>query len=117
MKKLFLMLLCMTAWNSHIHAEKQMVELEINIIDDHPVCPGKGKAPLRVPTIYQEEYTLYLPSFHPEYLINIVQGEEIVFTSIIQENVTEYEMPAYLEGECQILFIYGRFYFSGNINF
>lgn len=116
MKKLFLMLLCMTAWNSNIHAEKQLVELEINIIDDHPVCPGKGKAPLRVPAIYQEGYTLYLPSFHPEYLINIVQGEEIVFTSIIPEDVAEYEMPAYLEGECHILFIYGSFCFTGYIS-
>lgn len=39
-------------------------------VDKTPNIPDKGKAPRRMPVIYQDGYTLSLSSYHPEYIIN-----------------------------------------------
>lgn len=118
MKKLFVLLFCLFAWGaSPIYAIGDPIDLGLQIIDDNPTNPGKGKAPMRMPRIYQDGYTLTLSSFHPEYIINIMQGDDIVFTSVIPAGVTEYELPAYLNGSYTIQFINGRYCFTGYINF
>lgn len=117
MKKLLILLLCMAAWNSTVSAEgKEFIELQISIIDEKPSRPTMGKVPLRVPTIYHDDHLFYLSASHPEYIINIVQDDEMVFTSVIPAGITEFELPAYIEGECQIQFVCGRFSFIGFIN-
>lgn len=107
----------MSAWSSSpVFANGNPMELQMGIIDDSPMTPGQGKAPLRMPRIYRDGYTLTLSSSHPEYLINIVQGENVVFSSIIPEGVVTYELPSYLLGEYTIQFISGRFCFYGIVN-
>ena len=107
----------MVAWNGNVFAEdKEEIPLVASIIDDYPTMPGKGKSPLRVPSVYRDGYILTISASHPEYIINIVQDDEMVFTSVIPAGVTEFELPAYIEGECQIQFVCGRFSFIGFIN-
>ena len=116
MKKVVVLLMCFLALSSNpTHAKRELIVLGTNIIDQIPNFPGKGKAPMRIPIIYIDGYTLSLPSSHPEYIINIVQDDEIVFTSVIPEGVTEYELPNYLCGECEIQFVCGNFCFIGCI--
>ncbi len=118
MKKLLFTLLCLSAWsNAPVYANGNQVELQMGIIDDVPLTPGNGKAPMRKPTIYQDGYTLTLSNVHPEYIINIVQGEDVVFSTIIPEGVVTYELPAYLTGDYTIQFVSGNFCFYGFINF
>ena len=118
MKKLLFMLLCLSALgNAPIYANGNQVELQMGIIDDVPMTPGYGKAPMRKPAIYQEGFTLTLSSSHPEYLINIMEDDEVVFSSVIPEEVATFELPAYLSGEYTIQFVSGRFCFYGLINF
>jgi len=118
MKKLLFTLMCLSAWSkAPVYADGNQVELQMGIIDDVPLTPGNGKAPMRKPTIYQECYTLTLPSSHPEYTINIIQGEDVVFSTIIPEGVVTYELPAYLTGDYTIQFVSGNFCFYGFINF
>ena len=106
MKKLLFMLLCLSALgNAPIYANGNQVELQTGIIDDVPMTPGYGKAPMRKPAIYQEGFTLTLSSSHPEYLINIMEGDEVVFSSVIPEGVAAFELPAYLSGEYTIQFV------------
>lgn len=116
MKKYLIMLLCLSAWNSNpIYADDDQVDLDMEIVDNTPNLPSKSKAPMRMPHIYQNGYTLTLSSFHPEYIINIVQNGENVYTSIIPAGVTVFELPAYVSGECAVQFISGRFCFTGYI--
>lgn len=117
MKKLLFMLLCLSAWsNTPAYADGNQINLDLSVIDDCPTGHHYGKAPMRMPLIYQDGSTLTLSSAHPEYNINIVQGEDVVFSSIIPEGVVTYELPAYLTGEYTIQFVSGRFCFSGLIN-
>ena len=116
MKKLLLFILICLLSSGHIMASGGgPIALDAEIVDDTPIYIGKGKAPMRMPRIYQDGYTLTLSSFHPEYIINIVQDGETVYTSIIPAGVTEFELPACISGECTVRFVSGRFCFTGYI--
>ena len=116
MKKLIIMLLYLSAWSvNSAYAEEVKIDLSVEILDETSIYPGHNKAPLRMPRIYQDGYKLTLSSFHPEYIINIVQDDEVVYSSVIPAGVTEFELPLYLSGECTIQFIKGRFCFWGNV--
>ena len=116
MKKVVVLLMCFLALSSNpTHAKREQIFLGTNIIDQNPNFPGKGKAPLRVPVIYIDGYTLSLQPSHPTYTINIVQDDEIVFTSEIPVGVAEFTLPAYLCGDCEIQFICGSIFFTGDI--
>lgn len=116
MRKVLLILACFIAWNVNpAVAERIRINLGCQKIDNKPIAGGHTKAPIRIPAIYQDGYLLNLPPSHPEYIINIVQDDENVFTSVIPEGVTEYELPNYLCGECEIQFVCGNFCFIGMI--
>lgn len=117
MKKIIVIVLCLLSVRSnYVYAENILIDIAVEIFDDKPNAIGKGKAPLRIPRIYQDGYKLTFSSFHPEYIINIVQDDEVVYSSVIPAGVTEFELPSYLSGECTIQFIKGRFCFWGNIS-
>lgn len=118
MKKYLVLLLCLFVWTSNsVFAGGNPIGLDLQIVDETPNHPGNSKAPMRMPRIYQDGYTLILSSSHPEYLINIMEGDEVVFSSVIPEGVAAFELPAYLSGEYTIQFVSGRFCFYGLINF
>lgn len=97
-------------------SEGEPISLDTEVVDDEPAMAGHGnKVPMRMPRIYQDGYTLTLSSFHPEYIINIVQDGEVVYTSVIPAGVTEFELPACISGECTVRFVSGRFCFTGYI--
>ena len=52
---------------------------------------------------------------HPEYIINIVQDGEVVYSSLVSEGVTQHVLPSYLNGEYTIQLITGNFCFYGII--
>ncbi len=117
MKKLLFTLLCLSAWSSTpTYADGNQIRLIMEGVDDTPHYPGHGKAPMRTPYIHQDGYTLTLSNVHPEYLINIVQGEDAVFSTIIPEGVVTYELPSYLSGEFTILLVSGNICLYGLIN-
>ena len=51
-----------------------MIDLNLEIIDDSPAGPGRGKAPIRKPIVNQEGQKITFLSSHPEYTINIIQN-------------------------------------------
>lgn len=117
MKKVILFFICLALTSGRIMAfGGKPISLDTKVIDEEAAMSGHGnKVPMRMPSIYQDGYTLTLSSFHPEYIINIVQDGEIVYTSIIPAGVTVFELPAYVSGECAVQFISGRFCFTGYI--
>ena len=116
MRKIAICALCLLLWNCNIaHAEIIPINIVVEIVDDTPQVPGKGKAPMRIPRTYQDGYKLILSSFYPECFINIVQDDEVVYSSTIPAGVTEFDLPLYLSGECSIQLICERFCFYGQI--
>lgn len=116
MKKFLLFLVCLSLLNSTFaFAEQEEIPLIGGWVDNTPSYPGKGKAPMRMPTIYIDGYTLSLSPSHPEYIIDILQDDEIVYSSVIPEGVVTFDLPQYLEGECIIQFVTERFCFTGYI--
>ena len=116
MKKLVLVIICiLTLSSGPAYAERSTFMLRAQKVDKTPNFPDKGKVPRRMPIIYLEGYTLSLSSFHPEYIINIVQDDVVVYSSLIPEGVTEYDLPSYLEGEYLIQFVSEGNCFTGYI--
>lgn len=119
MKKYFFVLLFFALIHGRIMAsEKEQISLnvEVEVIDEEPAITGPSKTVVHMPRIYQDGYILTLSSFHPEYLINIIQDDEVVYSSVISAGVTEFELPSYLDGEFIIKLVKGRFCFWGYIS-
>ena len=119
MKKYLFVLFCFALIHGRIIAsEKEQISLnvEVGIIDEEPGITGPSKTIVRIPCIYQDGYKLSFSSFHPEYIINIVQDDEVVYSSVIPAGVTEFDLPSYLGGDCIIQFVKGRFCFWGEIS-
>lgn len=91
------------------------LDLSVNIIDDTPIAHDKGKSPIRMPAIWQDGHTISFQSYHPEYIINIVQDGEMIFSSVIPADVALYDLPGYVSGECVIQFIRGNYCFWAEI--
>lgn len=118
MKKLLILLFCTFAYNCNILAdEKFEIDLKVGIIDNSPTRPKSGKAPIQKPRVYQEANKLIFPQSHPEYIINIVKDDEVVFTSSIPDGVSEYFLPSYIADECMLQIINGKFCFWGFVSF
>ena len=118
MKKLLFVLLSMLFFSSSpMMGEEKMIDLNLEIIDDSPAGPGRGKAPIRKPIVNQEGQKITFLSSHPEYTINIIQNDEVIYSFVIPSEVSKFEIPTYVEGECILQLITGRFCFWGIISF
>ena len=97
MKKIFVLIVCLTLLQGKIMATEgdpvEPIPLGVSLtdVDNAPINVGKGKAPIRIPRIYKDGYRLIL-GFHPEYIINIIQNGEVLYTSIIPEEQTDYDI-------------------------
>ena len=98
-------------------SEEGLLSLNIKVekIDESPGMFGHSKTVVHTPRVYQDGYKLTFSRFHPEFVIDIIKNDELVFSSVIPADVTEFELPSYISGECTIEFIKGRFCFFGNI--
>ena len=118
MKKLLFVLLSMLFFSSNpMMGEEEMIDLNLEIIDDSPTGPGRGKAPIRKPIVNQEGQKITFLSSHPEYTINIIQNDEVIYSFVIPSEVSKFEIPTYVEGECILQLISGRFCFWGIVSF
>ena len=86
--------------SSPMMGEEKMIDLNLEIIDDSPAGPGRGKAPIRKPIVNQEGQKITFLSSHPEYIINIIQNDEVIYSFVIPSEVSKFEIPTYVEGEC-----------------
>lgn len=91
------------------------LSLRCERMDKKPIRTNMGKAPVRMPQISLDGTTLFFQPHHPEYIINIVQNGGVVFTSVVPADVTQYELPNYISGECIIQFLTGDYCFWAEI--
>ncbi|MBO5157465.1 MAG: hypothetical protein J6C05_10140 [Prevotella sp.] len=96
-------------------ASKIALCLKCEEIDKKPILPDRGKAPVRIPVIYQDGHTISFQPHHPEYIINIVHDGEVVFSSVVPTDATHYDLPDYISGECVIQFLTENYCFWAEI--
>ena len=118
MKKILVLTLFLSTWYiKPLYAEPVPITLIMEIIDDTPDYPTEKKIPMRHSHhVFVEDHTLSFPKFHSDYVINIVQDSEIVYTAIIPSDVPTFELPSTINGECTIQLLRGRFCFWGSIS-
>ncbi len=87
------------------------LEFNVGIIKTDAIEYGKRKHPPRIPVICQDNHILGFQLGHPEYIINIVQNEEVLFSSIIPVDITQYELPEYICGVCIIQIVKDNYCF------
>lgn len=103
--------MCLLLWyGTPINADNDPIYPQCQYVDPTSHYPDYSKAPIRIPLICQDGYTLSFPSYHPEYVMNILQNNEIVHTSIIPEEIYQFELPHSLMGECTIELIQEYYY-------
>lgn len=96
-------------------ADKNEICLKCEREDNHPIYIGKSKAPICIPIIYKDGYIISFQSSHPEYIVNVVQDGEVVFSSVVPADATQYELPDYISGECVIQFLIGNYCYWAEI--
>lgn len=94
------------------------IYLGVHYDDPIPTSPGHGKSPIQPPTIWQDGYQIIFESGHPVYMLNIVQDDVTVYSTIVSSEVTTIILPSWLEGECEIqLYNNSSYYYYGTIIF
>ena len=95
-----------------------VIDLSVGPGNPMPAVPGHGKAPVEVPSLWQDGHELTFQSMHPDYAIDIVQNGIVAYSVDVDESTTAIVLPSWLSGDCEIL-LYPEdndYYFYGVIS-
>ena len=123
MKKKVLMIaaiLCM-AFVTPVFAgqEGEQVDLQVSIDDPDSQKGGPRKAPPRpsavqIPIVFLDGYTLYFDNPCSGCTLRLVdEDEEVVYSVVLPNGTTEWELPELASGEYKLQIIRGRYCFWG----
>lgn len=95
-----------------VQAEK--IDFTCNGVDDMPVGNGHGKAPMRPPVVYIDDYTLTFVVDHPDYVLTIKDEDgDVVYTTTVYSAETQVVLPSTLSGEYEVELRMGYWKFIG----
>jgi hypothetical protein len=116
MKKRFLMILSAIMISTSLFAWDP-ISFTTRIEDDtRPIGNGQPKSPDQPPVVYFEDYVLLFEVGHPDYVLQLVdENNVVVFSSVIPSGTTMFQLPTTLEGEYQIQLIQGNILYWGII--
>ena len=77
MRKLLLMIVSAFMLSTSLFA-KEVVPFTVHYEDDQPAGNGHGRAPMRPPVVYIEDYTLSFVVDHPDYELIIKDEDGVV---------------------------------------
>ena len=98
------------------NAQGIQVSLEVKKIDDTPIHSGNPKTPIVFPTVWQDGYELEIDTPHDEYVLNIVSGTTIVYSTVVYSTVSLVVLPATLSGTYELQLIHDNLCFYGYID-
>ena len=78
------------------------IGLQSGDIDPTPTLPPVGKAPVRIPLLWQDGHELIFESAHADYSIDIVQSGIVVYSVDVDATTTSVELPSWLSGEYEL---------------
>ena len=99
--------------------EPEQVDLEVSI--ENPILPNTGihKAPPRpsavqIPTVFLDGFMLYFDEPCDGCTLQLVdEDEEVVYSVVLPNGTTEWELPELASGEYKLQIIRGRYCFWG----
>lgn len=98
-----------------ISAEAMDICFKCERKDKSLIPGGYPKAPICMPIVSIEGNVLYFEANHPEYIINIVQDDMVVFTAVVHADATQYELPQCVIGNSILQLIRGNYCFWAEI--
>ena len=99
--------------------ELEQVDLEVTIDDPTTQIGGPRKAPPRpsavqIPIVFLDGYTLYFDDPCDGCTLQLVdEDSEIVYSVVLPNGTTEWELPELASGEYKLQIIRGRYCFWG----
>ena len=96
--------------------EGEKIVLHVGILDPTEPWEPIKKAPVRVPSVSIEDYTLYFASSCDGCPLRLLdENGMVVYSTVIPPGTKSLLLPAYLSGDYQIQIVRGRFCFWGYI--
>lgn len=127
MIKKIILSICMFATTLTCLADDYTNENTIGCYVDFQICykPTKNthgsypRTPIRKPTVFIYQHSLYFQTSLDNYSIRIISAEDgntVVFNDIITPGMTTYMLPSDLNGEYILQLEFGNFVFIGHIH-
>ena len=117
-KRIVALLVFFMAWGvgqSYAGDDGDLIEFDVRIIDNKPLHPGSPRTPTLYPIVWQDGYELEFETPHEEYVLNIVSGTTIVYTTVVASNVSSVQLPTTLSGTYELQLIQNNYCFYGYI--
>ena len=94
--------------------ELEQVDLEVSIWDSTTQKGGIGRSPVQIPTVFLDGFTLYFDEPCDGCTLQLVdEDEEVVYSVVLPNGTTEWELPEFASGEYKLQIIRGRYCFWG----
>ena len=94
--------------------EPEQVDLEVSIWDPTTQKGGIGRSPVQIPTVFLDGFMLYFDEPCDGCTLQLVdEDEEVVYSVVLPNGTTEWELPELASGEYKLQIIRGRYCFWG----
>ncbi len=115
-KAFFVFMLSAALWGASTvcQAEPTQVDVECHIDDpigDHPV----HRNPTLLPTVFIDGHTLSFENLWGGYELQLLQGNTVVYTTVVVPGMTYVNLPSILSGNYEFRFVAATYYYYGFI--
>lgn len=93
------------------------VDLQVGYLDPVPPTNGHGKAPIRIPSLWQDDNMLTFESSHADFTLTLIDEDGFtVYTTQVPADVDVVVLPSTLYGSYELRLETDTYYYIGYIN-
>ena len=115
MKRLFAIIMLSAAMCGMSTVCNAQDVVEVNIYDPLGEFPVH-RTPSLLPTVFIDDYTLSFENLWGEYMLQIIQGNTVVYSTAIFPGMSSVILPSTLSGTYEFRFVADTYYYYGFIN-
>ena len=101
-KKLAILFMSGMMLGGSVYGAETPIDLQVGNDDPLSGTTDHGKAPIQIPSLWQDGYELTFPSMHSEYALDIVLNGIVVYSTNVSETTTTVILPSWLSGEYEL---------------
>ena len=95
----------MNAQNANPNGNGEPIPLTWSEVPPINTAPPRPKAPMLMPSVYIDSYTIYVDDRLADYTLELYQGGEVVYQHHILNGESSIDLPSTLSGEYGIRFV------------